>query len=259
MDATQAPTVKSERLAGGRLARLVLDSGRGNVIGSREIAGLREAATHLAREPRLCGVLLDHAGPHFSFGASVPEHLPGRAEQMVPALHALARELLALDLPLLCAVRGTCLGGGLELALLADRLVVAPDVRLGQPEIKLGLFAPLASALLPRRAGASAAADLLLTGRTLDAAEALALGIAREVAEDPGAAARAFAEEHLAPRSAAALRLATRAARRAWKDGFLEDLEALERMYLGPLMDTEDAREGLAAFLAKRAPRWEDR
>lgn len=259
MESTHVRTVRSERLARGRLARIVLDAGKGNVIGSAQIAELRQATAALAGEHELCGLLLEHAGPHFSFGASVQDHLPGAVEHMVPALHALARELLALDVPILCAARGACLGGGLEVALLADRLVVAPDARLGQPEIRLGLFAPIASALLPRRIGPAAAADLLLSGRSLAAGEALALGLAREVADDPAAAILAWAEEHLVRHSAAALRLATRAARRPWREGFLADLEALEALYLGPLMRTRDAHEGLAAFLGKRAPCWEDR
>jgi cyclohexa-1,5-dienecarbonyl-CoA hydratase len=176
---------------------------------------------------------------------------------MLPAFHALARELLELSIPVACAVRGACLGGGLELALLADRIFVAPDAKLGQPEILLGVFAPLGSALLPRRIGASAAADLLLTGRTIPAEEATRLGLAQVLAQDPGAEALAWARE-VCGKSAAALRRATRAARLAWMPGFLADLAAVEELYLQDLMKTKDAAEGIRAFLEKREPTWED-
>jgi cyclohexa-1,5-dienecarbonyl-CoA hydratase len=254
-----AGSIRSERAADGRVARLVLDFGKGNVIGTGEIDALRAAVRALGSERSLTGLILDHAGPHFSFGASVPEHLPGKVERMLPALHALAHDLLALDLYTVAAVRGACLGGGMELALLADRIVVAPGVKLGQPEVQLGVFAPIGSALLPRRVGATRAAELLVTGRTIGASAALAIGLAQEIADDPGAAAEAWVAEHLAPKSAAALRLAVHAVRRAWVPDFLDDLRTLEELYLSTLMYTRDAREGLEAFLAKRPPVWEDR
>jgi cyclohexa-1,5-dienecarbonyl-CoA hydratase len=256
---TERASIRVEPAADGRAARIVLDCGKGNVIGATEIAALRGAIGRLAGDGALCCVILDHAGPHFSFGASVPEHLPGRVEAMLPLLHALARELLALNVFVVAAVRGACLGGGLELVLLADRILVAPDAKLGAPEIQLGVFAPIGSALLPRRIGASRAADLLATGRSVGADEAVALGLAQAVAADPGTAAVAWAREHLAPKSAAALRLAVRAARQVWLPGFLADLTELERLYLSTLMATHDANEGLAAFLAKRKPAWEDK
>lgn len=242
----------------GRLARLVLDEGRGNVIDLAALARLRALVGELRAVPALRAILIDHAGEHFSFGASVADHLPERVAGMLGALHSLARELLALDVPLLAAVRGRCLGGGLELALLADRMVVAPGALLGQPEVRLGVFAPLGSLLLPRAVGARRAADLLLSGRTVGAQEALANGLAQEVAADPAAAAERWYQEHLASASASSLRYVTRAARRAWLPAFLAELAELERLYLEELAPTPDALEGLAAFLEKRAPRWGD-
>lgn len=178
---------------------------------------------------------------------------------MLPAFHALALELLALERPLLAAVGGACLGGGLELGCTADLLFASPSASFGQPEIALGVFAPLGSLLLPRRIGAGAAADLLLSGRRIDASEALRIGLARELAADPAAAARAWIGQHLVGRSAEALRHATRAARASWWPDFATRLAALERAYLVDLQAAHDAREGIAAFLDKRAPRWEDR
>ena len=251
--------VRCERALDGAVLRLVLDAGKGNVVDRALCEALAAAAASARAEPRLAAVVLDHEGPHFSYGASVPEHAPGEVARMLPVLHGAARALLALDVPLLAAVRGLCLGGGLELALLADRVVCHPSARFGQPEAQLGVFAPIGSALLPRLIGPRAAADLLLSGRTIEASEARALGLVAEIAEDPREATLAWAREHLVPKSARALRFVTAAARRAWREPFLADLAALERAYLGELMATRDAQEGIAAFLEKRPPRWEHR
>ncbi len=258
MTTTRFEKIRLELGADG-LARIVIDAGKGNVLDLAALRELREAIAELRSGDPPRAILLDHEGEHFSFGASVEDHLPERVRGMLEELHALAREWLALDVPVLAAVRGMCLGGGLELVLLADRVFASPEARLGQPEIRLAVFAPIGSALLPRRIGPQAAADLLLSGRTVEAEEAQRIGLVGEVAADPAAAARAWAAEHLAGKSRAALRFATRAARQPWLGGFLADLEVLERLYLEELMQTHDAVEGLRAFLEKRKPAYEDR
>ncbi len=259
MDAVASAGTRLEWVEAGRCARIVIDEGRGNVLGLGALEHLRELVRSLSSERALRAVLLDASGEHFSFGASVVDHLPDKVGAMLAALHGLARELLALDTPLLAAVRGRCLGGGLELALLAERIVVAPGSLLGQPELSLGVFAPLGSLLLPRAVGTRRASELLLSGRTLGVDEALRWGLVTEVAQDPLETLSAWYREHLASKSAASLRIAMRAARRAWLPRLLEELADLERVYLEELAPTHDAQEGLRAFLEKRAPRWEDR
>jgi cyclohexa-1,5-dienecarbonyl-CoA hydratase len=135
----------------------------------------------------------------------------------------------------------------------------SPSATFGQPELKLGVFAPLGTLLLPRIVGPRRAADLLLSGRSVGIAEAHAYGLASEVAADPQAAARAWAAEHLLSKSALSLRHATRLLRKDLRERVLPALEEAEHAYLGPLMATRDAREGIAAFLEKRNPVWEDR
>ena len=259
MPETEATGVVLDQLDEGKTVRLTLDAGKGNVIDAAVIAKLRDAAKEIAGMQSARALIIDHTGKHFSFGASVADHVPGEVEKMLPALHAMARELLHLELPILVAVRGLCLGGGLELALLGDRIFAAPKAGFGQPELNLGVFAPIGSALLPRIVGPRYAADLLLSGRTVTVEEARAIGLVHEEAEDPGEAALAWARKHLVPKSAMALRLATRAARATWMREFEEGLESLEKNYLGQLMSTHDAVEGLNAFLEKREPSCEDR
>jgi len=251
--------LRVEHLEEGRVLRFVLDAGKGNVISARVIARLRETIAEARRTEGLRALIIDHAGKHFSFGASVEEHTPDQVGEMLPALHTMARELRGMNLPILIAARGMVLGGGLELLLLGDMVFAAPDAKFGQPEIQLGVFAPLGSSLLPSMVGEQAAADLLLSGRTIGAAEAHQLGLVRFVADDPGAAALDYAREHLANKSASSMHYAVRALRAKFGPRFNMVLTELEDLYLQDLMDTHDAVEGIQAFLEKRAPKWEDR
>ena len=157
------------------------------------------------------------------------------------------------------AVRGQCLGGGLELAAAGHLIFAAPGAMFGQPEIRLAVFAPAASCLLPEKIGPSRAEDLLFSGRSIGAEEAHRIGLVNAVADDPSQAALAYFEEHLAPRSASSLRLAVRAARYDLVNRIRRKLAEVERLYLEELMATRDAVEGLTAFIAKRPPVWEDR
>lgn len=245
--------LRVEGLQGGAIVRLVLDAGKGNVIDRACMTELKAAHAAAVAQPAVRAILLDHEGPHFSFGASVPEHLPGVVNEMLPELHALVRQLVGSPVPLVGVVRGACLGGGLEVLLCCTRIVARADAKLGQPEIKLGVFAPVGSVLLPLRVGAGAAASMLLTGESVTAERALQLGLVDELAEDPTAAALRFAEA-LLPCSAIALRHAHRAVRSPWVDAVGARLDAVERQYLQELMATHDAKEGLQAFVEKRPP-----
>jgi cyclohexa-1,5-dienecarbonyl-CoA hydratase len=154
--------------------------------------------------------------------------------------------MLEFPAPILAAVRGQCLGGGLEVALATTMIFATPDATLGQPEMKLGVFAPAASCLLPHRVGQAAAEDLLFSGRTIGGAEAKAIGLVDF-------------DAHLAPRSAAALAFAIQAVRAPLAASVASRLADVERLYVNALMKTRDANEGIAAFLAKRQPSWEHR
>jgi cyclohexa-1,5-dienecarbonyl-CoA hydratase len=247
----------------GRLLRIRLSRPKANVLDAEMISALDDAFAGAclpdAGAPALRGVLLDAEGPHFSFGASVEEHLPGKCAGMLHGFHALFLRILELPIPVLVAVKGQCLGGGLELASAGSVVFAGKQAMLGQPEIVLGVFAPAASCLLPERIGPAAAEDLLLSGRSVDAAEALRLGLVSAVADDPEAAALQWFDAHLASKSASSLRFAARAARLGLVERVRAKLAALEDLYLSGLMSTRDSTEGLTAFLEKRPARWEDR
>ena len=241
----------------GALLRLTLARPKANLVDASMIAALSDALDRHRIEVGLRGVLVDAEGPHFSFGASVEEHLPDACASMLASLHALLASMLEYPAPIATAVRGQCLGGGLELALAGGRIFAARDAQFGQPEMKLGVFAPAASVLLPWRVSQPCAEDLLLSGRSIGADEARAIGLVQAVADDPEQAALAYFDAHLAGKSATSLALALAAARGARVREARARLAELERVYLEDLMRTRDANEGLAAFLAKRQPTWE--
>ncbi len=245
--------------AEGRLLRLRLSRPKANLIDAAMIAALDKALADHLDNAHLAAILIDADGPHFSFGASVEEHLPGQCAAMLNSLHGLIRRMVQAPVPILIAVRGQCLGGGLELALAGHLLFVAPDATLGQPEMKLGVFAPVASCLLPEIVGPARAADLLWSGRSISGAEAAAIGLAQSASADPERAALGYFDEHLKPKSASSLRLAVKAARLDYTARVTAKIDAVERMYLDELMATHDAVEGLEAFIGKRAAQWQHR
>ena len=242
--------------AEGRMLHLSLSRPKANLIDAVMIAALDAAlAAHLGN-PGLGAVVLSAEGPHFSFGASVEEHLPGQCAAMLQGIHRLILRMVESEVPILVAARGQCLGGGLEVALAGHLLFVAPDASLGQPEMKLGVFAPVASCLLPELIGPSRALDLLLSGRSITGTEAAAIGIATETAADPTRAALAYFDAHLKTKSASSLRYAVKAARLDYVARVKAKLKSVEELYLDELMTTHDAVEGLEAFIAKRAAQW---
>ena len=243
----------------GALLRLRLNRPKANIVDAQMIAALDGALVAWRTQTNLRGVLLDAEGPHFSFGASVEEHLPASCAAMLASLHSLIIRMLEFPVPILVAVRGQCLGGGLEVALAGGPIFAAPDAQFGQPEMMLGVFAPAASVLLPYRVNQPAAEDLLFSGRSIAAAEAKAIGLVQTVFDDPQIAALTYFEQHLATKSAAALACAVAAARGAMIRDVRQRLGEVEKLYLERLMNTRDANEGLTAFLAKRKPQWEHR
>ena len=245
--------------AEGRLLRLRLSRPKANLIDAEMIAALDAALVEHLKNPSLAGVLLDAEGPHFSFGASVEEHLPAQCAAMLQGIHRLVMRLVESPVPVLVAVRGQCLGGGLEVVLAAHLVFAAPDAVLGQPEMKLGVFAPAASCLLPELVGPARAIDLLLSGRNISGTEAATMGMVGAIAADPERAALNYFDQHLKPKSSSSLRYAIKAARLDYAARVRAKIAAVERTYLDELMNTHDAVEGLEAFVAKRAAQWQHR
>ncbi len=242
-----------------KLLRLRLNRPKANIVDAAMISALQSAFEQFDGQNALRAVLLDAEGPHFSFGASVEEHLPNSCAQMLRSLHRLVEIMLDFPVPILVAIKGQCLGGGLEVASAGNLLFASQDAWLGQPEIQLAVFAPAASCLLGERIGFAAAQDLLYSGRSIKADEALSIGLVNQVSEDPELAALSYFDKYLAPRSASSLRFAVRAASFDVNERIKAKLATVEALYLDELMVTHDAVEGLNAFIEKRSANWEDR
>ncbi len=242
-------------------AALTIFHPKGNIVTADMVAALRAALDELATNPRLKLITIEGAGPDFSFGASIPEHAPGQIESVLPDMHRLVMDLLDAPAVTAAAVRGRCLGGGFELALACDFICAADDAVFGLPEIALGVFPPAGAALLPLRIGAARATRAIVTGESQPAVEWLKTGLLELTApatELEAAVDRWFAQ-HLAGRSAAALRHAVLAARMDLSSRVAQTLPMLERLYLSDLMRTADAAEGIDAFMNRRTPSWKDR
>lgn len=239
------------------IARLVLRNPPLNILTRDVLATLRAELAVLAAEAGLRVVILEGEGRHFSAGAAVAEHLPPEVDVMLPEFADTVRAIHDFPLPVIAAVEGRCLGGAFELVQAADMVVAGESATFAVPEIQLGVFPPAACALLPGLAGAQLAAELVFTGESITAAEAAACGLVRRMAADGAAGSEAYALAlRIARHSAAALRAAKRALRSAASPALDDGLARATGIYLGELMQTRDALEGLHAFLEKRRPEW---
>ncbi|MEO6463669.1 MAG: enoyl-CoA hydratase-related protein [Candidatus Eisenbacteria bacterium] len=224
-------------------------------------AAIRELAARPAAEVRVV-VLGSAGGRAFSAGVAIEEHTGDRVGEMLGAFHGVFRALAELRAPVLAAVRGAALGGGLELVAFCDAVIAEESATFGLPEIKLGCYPPVAALLLPGVIGRQRAADLILSGETIDATRAHAIGLVSQVVPD-GRLERVLPSfvERYSRHSAVALALAREAmgggdGRGPRGAAFLAALARAEKDYLGRLMETHDANEGVAAWMAKRPPTW---
>lgn len=247
------------RLERGAVTRITLDRPPLNVLDSAMLRALARALREAGDDPATRVVVLAGEGKTFCAGVDVADHTVERVRPMIAAFGEAIGAVRSVPVPVLCAVHGGALGGGCELALASDVVLAREDAQFAQPEIRLGVFAPAAAALLPRLLGRQRALDLLLTGRKVGAEEARELGLAARVfpapSFDAGVADYARA---LARLSRPVLVLCKRAVLENLERPLTEALAAADRLYLEELMALRDAHEGLAAFMEKREPVWSD-
>lgn len=244
-----------------RVATLTIDRPPLNILDIPTIDLLGERIAGLAADPEILVIVLRGGGDRaFSAGVAVQDHTPDRVGPMLDSLHGTVRRLRDLDVITIAAVHGHCLGGGMELAMSCDLVIASDDARFAQPEIELGCFPPVASALLPARIGAGLTLDLALTGRTLTCEEAERMGlVTRRVSTGGLDAMVQEIAERIASRSAPVVRLTKKAVRAGRDLPFPEALAETELIYKEELLPLEDMAEGAAAFLEKRRPEWKDR
>jgi len=236
-------------------ARIKFNNPPLNVIDITMMEELRAALEQIELRPEVSAVVFTGSDEAFSTGVDIAAHTPDRVHDMLAMLHSVIRSLVSSKKLTMASVRGHCLGGGAELALMCDFAYASPESVWGFPEIKLACFPPVASVALPAMVGPKMAAEMVLTGRTLKGEDALAAGIVNGVAGDPETLVSECLQRvsHLSP---AAIALAKKAFY-AWDSiHFDKGLARAEQIYLDELMKTADAREGVAAFLERRRPKW---
>ncbi|HET7876817.1 MAG TPA: enoyl-CoA hydratase-related protein [Methylomirabilota bacterium] len=244
----------------GPVTRIALARPPLNILTIDMMEELNTAIESAAARPALKALVLAGEGKAFSAGVAIEDHQGDRVKPMLESFHRIFHQLWELECVTVAAVQGAALGGGAELATFCDVVVAADTATLGQPEIKVGVFPPIAALHYPLRVGLHRALRLLLSGEVLGAVEAERIGLVDRVVP-AGELADAVEQEvaRFTAQSAVVLRLAKRAVKDAWGAGFAEGLALLEEMYHRELMITEDAEEGLRAFMEKRKPVWKDR
>ncbi len=247
--------------ATGRIGTLTVSNPPLNILDLDLLERLEAAVAKLGEHSDLQVLVVRGDGERaFSAGVAVEDHVADRIEPTLTAFHRALLGLWNLPMVTLAAIRGHCLGGGLELAAVCDLIVTSDRSKFGVPEIQLGCYPPVAAALYPRRIGWDRTLDLMLTGRTLDAAEAERWGlVTRVVADDDFDATVDELVATLASRSTPVTRLSKRAARFGETLPFDQALPAAEALYLSELVKTHDMHEGIASFLEKRRPVWQHR
>lgn len=230
-----------------------------NIAMMREIGQALVACGH---ERRLVAIVFDADKDcrAFSAGVAVEEHVEGTIYQMLDSFHAIFRTLEQISRPTIAVVEHPALGGGCELVAACDIVIAGERSRFGQPEIKLGVFPPVAAVLLPRIIGDKRARELILTGDLIDALEAARIGLVNHVV--PGNQLEPKLLELLSKLrelSATSLELTIKAIDLGRGRSIASALAEVENVYLHELMKTKDANEGINAFVEKRKPVWSDR
>ena len=243
----------------GGLATLTLKREPLNVLNIAMMKEMNQALDSLKGQA-LKVLLIKATGKAFSAGVDVGEHLGDQVRDMIEVFHGIFRRMEALGVVTVASLQGAALGGGCELAAYCDLVVASEKAKLGQPEIMVGVFPPIAALIFPRQMGYKKALELILTGDTIGAQEAYRLGLVTQVVppEELEAATTTLVNKLLGL-SGLVLRLTKKAAVQGLMDQKEAGLGAIEKIYLDELMTTHDAEEGLKAFLAKRKPVWEER
>lgn len=245
----------------GGLITIAINRPPYNVLDIALMEELNHALDAAAREESAKVLMITGTGEKvFSAGVDVMDHTPDKVVQMIDVFHGILKRLMVFPLPTVAALNGSAMGGGCELAIACDMAVATADTRLGQPEIKLGVFPPIAAILMPKTVPLPKVMELLLGGGLIGAQEALDLGLLNRVfpRETFAKDARAFVDQFLSL-SRVALIYTKRAIREASGKPFFEALFTVEQIYLKELMSTADAVEGLNSFMEKRKPVWRNK
>ncbi|MFX0038515.1 MAG: enoyl-CoA hydratase/isomerase family protein [Promethearchaeota archaeon] len=242
------------------IGKIIFNNGTLNILTIQMMEQINEALEDFLKDESLKVVIFDHNGKAFSAGVDVGDHIGDKAPKMIKEFHGIFRKLYKLKCPTIASIKGAALGGGCEIAIFCDIVLTSDKAKFGQPEIKVGVFPPIAVLAFPQIIGNKKAFELIMLGEIIDANEALRLGISNHVypLESYEQEFTKFVE-YFNDLSTVVLQYTNKAFKKALGFDFEAKLDEIEEFYLKELMSTHDANEGLQAFLEKRPPNWQNR
>jgi cyclohexa-1,5-dienecarbonyl-CoA hydratase len=242
------------------VARITLDRPKFNMMNIEMMNELNGLFETLIQDDDLKCIVLYAEGKHFCTGVEVADHKPDKVDDMMAVFNRIFELTEQIEVPIVAAVQGYCLGGGMELAIACDVIVAAKGAQFGQPEIKVGFFPPYAAMRLPQLVGPARAIEICTTGKFYSAEEAQLMGMVGYVAEDDrlGETTDKIVKE-IQTSSPLIIRLNKRAVRQHLGLAFKPALAGVSDLFLNTLMKTEDTQEGIASYEEKRKPVWKNR
>jgi cyclohexa-1,5-dienecarbonyl-CoA hydratase len=242
------------------VARITLNRPPLNVLNIEMMKEINQVIEGLFAEKSLKLLVFDAEGKAFCAGVDISEHMGDKVMEMIKTFHQIFRNLINLNRPTLAVINGSALGGGCELVTFCDFIIASENSKLGQPEIQVGVFPPIACIIMPEIISRTKAMELLLTGSVINAREAQTIGLINRCVP-----VESLKEEEIkftgqiTKLSAAVLGHTKLTALKRQHNNFLDYLDEVEDFYLNKLMKTDDATEGLKSFLEKRKPEWKNK
>ncbi|MBT5582658.1 MAG: hypothetical protein HOI89_06990 [Phycisphaerae bacterium] len=228
-----------------------------NVMDNPMMAEFNTLLDGLVGDDSFAAIVIAAEGKAFSAGVDVSDHTEDKVGDMIERFHGIFRRLAATDAITIAAVQGAALGGGCELACFCDVVLASDRAKFGQPEVHVGVFPPVAAAILPWRVGLGKAIELVSLGATISATEAHRIGLVNQLfpADEFNDKVAAYIDS-IRGLSRPVVRMAKQATMVGMRAETLKRLEEAEKIYLDELMQLHDAHEGIAAFMEKRSPEW---
>ena len=242
------------------IGEIIFDRPPLNVLNIEMMTELNQALKNFAQDQTLKVVVLTGSGKAFSAGVDVAEHTKDKVNEMISVFHEIFHNLDKISVPTIAMVNGAALGGGCEVAIFCDIVFASEKAKFGQPEIKVGVLPPIAAIMFPRLMDRKKALELILTGDVISASEAKELGLVNQVvpAEEFSEKSKEFINK-FTNLSGAVLKITKKSMYQTLELNYPEALRNIEDLYLNELMSTDDANEGLQAFIEKREPIWKNK